>query len=103
MTLASWKSLGFVVGLICGFSVLVVIAFGWILYKQWRGRWKKFLLNRQLFAMPMLKQLSLSKASQIHYWYRMKEFVIDLNLVKNKVDRILSVENIASKKACKFI
>ena len=82
VTLASWKSLGVGAGLICGFSVLVVIAFGWILYKQLRGRWKKFLLNRQLFAMPMLKQLSLSKASQSHYWYRMKEFVIDLNLVK---------------------
>ncbi|WP_173911644.1 hypothetical protein [Acinetobacter sp. Marseille-Q1618] len=76
------KSFGIVGALIASFSVLVVIAFSWVLFRQLRGRWKNFLIKHQLFKMPLMQQISLSQASQSQHWYRMQEFVIDLNLVK---------------------
>ena len=65
-----------------GFFTLFYLALLWMTLRQISGRWHTFLLRRKVLALQLYKKIKFSQLAQHRYWYRMKEFVIDLNEFK---------------------
>ncbi|KXO75281.1 hypothetical protein [Acinetobacter venetianus] len=76
---------GFFLGMVFAFFVLVCIALGWMVYvKTWQGDYDAYQLRSELFKMPMLQNIDYKRIGKEKYWYRMKEYVIDIKLLPNK-------------------
>lgn len=76
---------GFLLGIVIGFLLLVCISLGWMVYvKSWQGDYDAYQLRSELFKMPMLQNIDYKRIGKEKYWYRMKEYVIDIKLLSKK-------------------
>lgn len=76
---------GFLLGIVIGFLLLVCISLGWMVYvKSWQGDYDAYQLRSELFKMPMLQDIDYKRIGKEKYWYRMKEYVIDIKLLSKK-------------------
>ena len=75
----SWG--GILYGLFIGFAVLVCVAFTWMCYTETKIDHDFTKLRKHLFATEIMTNIHQGQIYKDCYWYRMKEFIIDLNLL----------------------
>lgn len=70
---------GIIYGLMLGFFALVVVALMSIFIHALITRYQVYQLRKALFSNYFMQNIIPKKVEDHRYWYRMKEFIVDLN------------------------